>query len=102
TCCSDSGIALGPAGDRRNDADPVVVADWGLQILEEANVFVVVKDVHVSPDASLLIQQSGADPGVALFQVAEDLAHRPTCGADFGLILRVAPKRSGNSNLGHI
>src|SRR5713226_6540632 len=77
-------------GDRRDDAQAIPFRNGSLKILQESNVLIIMKHVHVPSNVALIVQQSLADAGIRLFEVAKDLSHRFAGRGHLPLILGVS------------
>src|SRR5688572_20546539 len=85
--------------DRRDDADFVALLHRRVEVLEEADVFVVEVDVDEAVELVGGLEQARLDAGGAALYVVEDLAHISALGLDAVFSVGVVSERGWDSDL---
>src|SRR4029077_1956573 len=89
------------AGDRRDDRDLVAVLDGRVEVLEEADVFVVGEDVDEAPHLAAVVADALLDARELRLQVGDQRTDGGAAGADLFLPLCELAERRRNADGGH-
>src|SRR5712692_6881840 len=94
--------AASASRDRGKDRDDVAVGDFGVELLEIADVVVVAVHVDELVEPTLVVDELARQPGIAGGELGEDITDGGAVGPHRSSALRVRAQQRGQANLdGH-